>query len=109
MIGTLPGPLGSWARLLGLNRPELAGTTLWHTQNTLAHSFPELCWLTPESAVFEHFKLCTFLAHLAVLAVMVISGPTLATKMSQGLLGLCCLIESRDRIEISNITAVLFE
>ena len=30
-------------------------------------------------------------------------------KMSQGLLGLCCSIETRDRIEIITITAVLFE
>ena len=44
-----------WTRPLGLNRPELAGTTLWHIQNTLAHSFPELCWLTPESAVFGSY------------------------------------------------------
>ena len=29
--------------------------------------------------------------------------------VSQGLLGLCCSIETRDRIEISNRTAVLFE
>ena len=29
--------------------------------------------------------------------------------MSQGLLGLCCSIETRDCIEISTITAVLFE
>ena len=30
-------------------------------------------------------------------------------QMSQALLGLCCLIETRDRIEIISITAVLFE
>ena len=29
--------------------------------------------------------------------------------LSQGLLGLCCSIETRDRIEIITITAVLFE
>ena len=29
--------------------------------------------------------------------------------MSQGLLGLCCLIETRDRIEGITLTAVLFE
>ena len=29
--------------------------------------------------------------------------------VSQGLLGLCCSIETRDRIEIITITAVLFE
>ena len=29
--------------------------------------------------------------------------------MSQGLLGLCCSIETRDRVEIITITAVLFE
>ena len=30
-------------------------------------------------------------------------------KMSQGLLGLCCLIETRDRIERFTLTAVLFD
>ena len=29
--------------------------------------------------------------------------------MSQGLLGLCCLIETRDRIEIITLTATSFE
>ena len=29
--------------------------------------------------------------------------------VSQGLLGLCCSIETRDRIEIITITAVLFD
>ena len=29
--------------------------------------------------------------------------------MSQGLLGLCCLIETRDRIERITLTAVLFD
>ena len=29
-------------------------------------------------------------------------------QMSQGLLGLCCLIETRDRIERITLTAVLF-
>ena len=56
-----------------------------------------------------------FLAHLAVLAVWAVlavlatSGTTLATKMSQSLLGLCCSIETRDRIERITLTAVLFD
>ena len=46
---------------------------------------------------------------MTVLAVLAISGPILGAKMSQGLLGLCCSIETRDCIEIITITAVLFE
>ena len=83
MIGTLPGPLDTWARLLGpglagvswrrlgkagqgwtrplgLNRPGLAGKTLWHTQNTLAHSLTGTLLANPWKCCFEHFELYTF-------------------------------------------------
>ena len=60
--------------------------TLWHTP------WQELCWLTPESAVLNILSFAHLLTHLAVLAVLAVlatSGPTLGTKMSQGLLRLC--------------------
>ena len=73
MLGTLPGPLGSWARLLG---PDLAGVslrrlgmagqgswaclglrlTLWHSQNTLTHTPSGTLMANPESAVFGDFR-----------------------------------------------------
>ena len=49
-----------WTRPLGLNRPGLAGTTLWHTQNTLAHSLTGTLLANPWKCCFEHFELCTF-------------------------------------------------
>ena len=90
-----------WARPLDVNRPELAGTAHWHTP-LLANPWKCCFWTFWALHIF-------FLAHLAVLAVLAISGPTLATKMSQGLLRLCCSIETRDRIERITLTAVLFD
>ena len=81
MIGTLPGPLGSWARLLG---PDLAGISwrrlgkagqgLWAwtgldwlakhsgTHRTLWHTpWQELSRLTPESAVLVIFSFAPIL------------------------------------------------
>ena len=80
MLGTLPGPLGSWARLLG---PDLAGVswrrlgkagqgswaclglgwTLWHSQNTLAHTPSRIPGLTLKVlflVILRLFELCTF-------------------------------------------------
>ena len=72
MLGTLPGPLGSWGRLLG---PDLTGSqlekagegwtrllglsgpwvdTLALTEHSDTHSFQN-SWLNPESAVFGNF------------------------------------------------------
>ena len=85
-----------WTRLLGLSGPWM--DTLALTEHSDTHSFQN-SWLNPESAVFGSFE--TFwalhifwqfwhiLVKLAHFAVLAISGPTLATKMSQGLLGLC--------------------
>ena len=113
-LGKAPGPWPGWnqlekagegwTRLLGLSGP---GLTLWHSQNTLTHSFQELCWLTLKVlflVIFGLFELCTFLTVLThfgqndtfcsfdSFAVLAISGPILGAKMSQGLLGLCCLM-----------------
>ena len=87
MLGTLPGPLGSWARLLG---PDLAGFswrslgkagqgfwvclglgwTLWHSQNTLTHTLahilkgvlhgPGLTLKVLFLVILGLFELCTF-------------------------------------------------
>ena len=80
MLGTLPGPLGSWARLLG---PDLAGVswrrlgkagqgswaclglglTLWHSQNTLTHTPFQIPGLTLKVlflVILGLFELCTF-------------------------------------------------
>ena len=86
-----------WTRLLGLSGP---GLTLWYTQNTLTHSFQELCWLTLKVlflvilglfwALHNFWQFWHILVKVTHFAVLAIPGPTLATKMSQGLLGLCC-------------------
>ena len=96
-------------RLDKASGPEQARTG-WH--NTLTHSFvgyplKVLFWTFWALHIFWH--IWQFWQFLAVMAVLAISGPTLATKMSQGLLGLCCLIETRDRIERITWTAVLFD
>ena len=84
-IGTLPGPLCSWARLMGLGlglagvswrRLGKAGQGLWawtglywlaqhsDTHRTLWHTpFQELCWLTPESAVLDILSFAHFLTY----------------------------------------------
>ena len=85
MLGTLPGPLGSWARLLG---PDLAGFSwrslgkagqgswaclglgliLWHSQNTLTHTpfrIPGLTLKVLFLLILGLFELCTFFAVLA--------------------------------------------
>ena len=69
-LGKAPGPWlcwnqlekagEGWTRLLGLVRPELAGKTLWHTQNTLAHSLIGMFLANPWKCCFCHFWLCTF-------------------------------------------------
>ena len=80
MLGTLPGPLGSWARLLD---PDLAGVswrrlgnagqgswaclglglTLWHSLNTLTHTPSKIPGLTLKVlllVILGLFELCTF-------------------------------------------------
>ena len=101
-----------WTRLGKASGPEQVWTGWYNTLTHTEHSGTFLCWLTPESAVLNILSFAHFLTHLlvlAVLAVLATSGPTLASKMSQGLLGLCCLIETRGHIEIITLTAVLFE
>ena len=106
-LGKAPGPWPGWiqlekpgegwTRLLGLSGPWM--DTLALTEHSDTHSFQN-SWLNPESAVFGDFgtfwalhifwQFWHILVKLAHFAVLAISGPTLATKMSQGLLGLCC-------------------
>ena len=99
------GPWPGWSQLkkAGEGWTRLGTGLYWLAQ----HSDTLLCCAVLNILSFAHFL--THLAVLAVLAVLATSGPTLATKMSQGLLGLCCSIETRDCIERIILTAVLFE
>ena len=63
--GKAPGPWPGWNQLekvgegwrrpLGLDRPGFAGKTLWHTQNTLAHSLTGTLLANPWKCYFGHF------------------------------------------------------
>ena len=63
-LGKAPRPWPGWSQLEKAEEGwTKAGQGLWAWTglNWLAqHTGTLLCWLTPESAVFEHFKLCTF-------------------------------------------------
>ena len=63
----------------------------------------------PVKEVESTFPLLPLGRHLLPLTTLnrYLSGHS--STMSQGLLGLCCLIETRDRIERITLTAVLFK
>ena len=136
MLGTLPGPLGSWARLLS---PDLAGFswrslgkagqgswaclglgwTLWHSQNTLTHTpfrIPGLTLKVLFLVILGLFELCTFfwqfwhilvkLAHLHILQFWQSLAPHWPPKCHRASWGSAVRCKARDHARKVTITAV---